>query len=123
MERNIAVIGCGYWGKNLVRNFAELGALHTICDVDPQKLETFESLYPWANTQSDYLQVLQNEEVKGIVIATPAVLHYPMAKEALLAGKDTFVERSHDSKKIADNILQLLSGNTEGLPWYDPKAS
>lgn len=93
VERNIAVVGCGYWGKNLVRNFAELEALHTICDVEPQNLESLKSLYPWVNTETDYLKVLGNEEIKGIVLATPAALHYSMAKEALLADKDTFVEK------------------------------
>lgn len=93
MERNIAVVGCGYWGKNLVRNFAELGALHTICDRDPEKLRRSQSLYPWANTEIDYHQVLRTEEINAIVVATPAVLHYSMAKEALLAGKDVFVEK------------------------------
>ena len=92
-KNSIAVIGCGYWGKNLVRNFAELGALHTICDSDPEKLQGLQSLYPSAKAETDYHHVLQNEEIKGVVIATPAVLHYPMAKEALLAGKDTFVEK------------------------------
>ena len=93
MERNIAVVGCGYWGKNLVRNFAELGALHTICDVDRHNLENLKALYPWVNIKTDYLPVLQNEEIKGVVIATPAGLHYSMAKEALLGGKDTFIEK------------------------------
>jgi len=93
MEKNIAVVGCGYWGKNLTRNFAGLGALHTICDADFQNLENFKSFYPQVNTEADYLQVLQNKEIKGVVLATPAVLHYSMAREALLAGKDTFVEK------------------------------
>ncbi len=44
VPKNIAVIGCGYWGQNLVRNFAELGALHTICDSNPQTLNRFEQL-------------------------------------------------------------------------------
>ncbi|MFC1912767.1 NAD(P)-binding domain-containing protein [Chloroflexota bacterium] len=51
---NIAVIGCGYWGKNLARNFAELGALHTICDTDPKVLEQLASQYPEVNTETDY---------------------------------------------------------------------
>ncbi len=93
MSRNIAVIGCGYWGKNLVRNFAQLGALHTICDSDPEKLEYVKSLYPKANTLIDYHQVLADQNIQGVVIATPAVSHYPMAKEALLSGKDVFVEK------------------------------
>ena len=93
MERNIAVVGCGYWGRNLVRNFAQLGALHTICDADPKTLEQLASNYPEVNTESEYSHVLQNEEIKGIVVATPAIFHYSMGKQALLAGKDTFVEK------------------------------
>jgi UDP-2-acetamido-3-amino-2,3-dideoxy-glucuronate N-acetyltransferase len=93
MERNIAVVGCGYWGKNLVRNFAELGALHTICDAAPEKLEDYRSLNPQLNTEIDYQRVLADKEIQGIVIATPAASHYPMAKEALLSDKDVFVEK------------------------------
>ena len=93
MERNIAVVGCGYWGKNLVRNFADLGALHTICDASPGTLRELSSRYPQVKTEIEYSQVLQDEEIKGIVVSTPAVLHYEMAKEALLAGKDVFMEK------------------------------
>jgi len=93
VKRNIAVVGCGYWGKNLVRNFAELEALHTICDTDLHKLKSLKSIYPRLSTETDYLKVLKNEEIKGVVLATPAVLHYSMAKEAILSGKDVFVEK------------------------------
>ena len=93
MERNIAVIGGGYWGKNLVRNFSELGALHTICDVDASKLDELKTLYPSVNVETDYSRVLRNEAIKGVVIATLPVLHYSMAREALLAGKDVMVEK------------------------------
>ena len=93
MERNIAVVGCGYWGKNLVRNFAELGALHTICDAEPKVLEQLASRYPQVNAETEYRRVLSNDEIKGVVIASPAALHYSMAKEALLGDKDTFVEK------------------------------
>lgn len=93
VERNIAVIGSGYWGKNLVRNFSELGALHTICDIEPEKLEQFKSLYPQVKAESDYHRVFENGEIGGVVIATPAATHYSLAREALLAGKDTLVEK------------------------------
>ena len=93
MEKNIAVAGCGYWGKNIVRNFAELGAIHTVCDVDTNVLTGLKSRYPWLNIETDFSRVLRNKEISGVVIATPAVLHYTMAKQALLAGKDTFVEK------------------------------
>ena len=93
MERNIAVIGCGHWGKNLVRNFAELGALHTICDSSPETLSQFETLYPDVNREKDFKQVLARKEIKGVVISTPAVLHHSMTKQALIANKDVFVEK------------------------------
>jgi len=93
MSKDIAVVGCGYWGRNLVRNFATLGSLHTICDTVPDVLKPFTAIYPDINTESEFRQVLANPEVKGVVIATPAVMHYPMTKEALLAGKDVFVEK------------------------------
>ena len=91
--KNIAVVGGGYWGKNLVRNFAGLGALHTICDIDSSVIESYRAQYPGIKTCSDYRQVLQDAAVKGVVIAAPAVLHHTMAKDALLAGKDVFVEK------------------------------
>ena len=93
MSKNIAVIGCGYWGKNLVRNFAELGVLHTICDADPQKLESLKSLYPNINTEPDYRKALSSRQIQGVVISTPAVTHYSMVKEAILSDKDVFVEK------------------------------
>lgn len=93
MLKNIAVAGCGYWGRNLVRNFAEMGALHTICDTDPKVLEQLTVHYPDISAETEYQQVLNNLEIKGVVIATPAILHYSMARQALLAGKDVFVEK------------------------------
>ncbi len=93
MGKNIAVAGCGYWGKNLVRNFAELGALHTICDIDSARLASLQSLYPEVKTETDFSRLLKNETIQGVVIATLPVMHYQMAKQALLAGKDVLVEK------------------------------
>jgi UDP-2-acetamido-3-amino-2,3-dideoxy-glucuronate N-acetyltransferase len=93
LNRNIAVIGTGFWGQNLVRNFAELGALHTICDSDEAKLERLKSLYPGVIIEPNYQRVLSNQEIEGVVIATPAISHYPVAKEALGSGKDIFIEK------------------------------
>ena len=93
MEKKIAVIGCGYWGKNLVRNFYELNSLHTICDIDENKLEVFKKQYSDLNVCSNYKTILKNPEINAVVISTPAVTHYSLAKEALLANKDIFVEK------------------------------
>jgi UDP-2-acetamido-3-amino-2,3-dideoxy-glucuronate N-acetyltransferase len=91
-SRNVAVIGGGYWGKNLVRNFAELEALHTVCDSDPRVLERYRSL-PGVAVEPDYESVLRNSDVAAVVLASPARAHYAMARAALLAGKDVFVEK------------------------------
>ncbi|MFC2002318.1 Gfo/Idh/MocA family oxidoreductase [Chloroflexota bacterium] len=93
MDRNIAVIGCGYWGKNLVRNFAELGTLHTICDSSAEVLSQLKAGYPDVRQVTDLKPVLTNKEIKGVVISTPAAQHYAMARQALLAGQDVFVEK------------------------------
>ena len=108
--KNIAVVGSGYWGKNLVRNFAELGVLHTICDTDASVIEKYRAQYPDIKTCSDFRQVLQDDAVKGIVIAAPAVLHHSMARAALMAGKDVFVEKPLALKVEDGRELVELAG-------------
>ncbi len=92
-NQKIAVIGSGYWGKNLVRNYNELGALRLICDHNENVLVDFQKQYPEVETCLALNEVLANEAVKGVVIATPAETHYLMAREALLAGKHVYVEK------------------------------
>ena len=93
MKKNIGVIGCGYWGKNLVRNFYELNSLFAICDIDEKSLKSFQEKYPNLNIYTDSKILLENPKVKAVVIASPAVTHFTLAKEALLADKDVFVEK------------------------------
>jgi UDP-2-acetamido-3-amino-2,3-dideoxy-glucuronate N-acetyltransferase len=90
---NVAVVGHGYWGKNLARNFYELGALRTLCDDSPAALEAARAKYPGILFCSSYDELLADAEVAGVVLATPAVRHFEMARRALLAGKDVFVEK------------------------------
>jgi UDP-2-acetamido-3-amino-2,3-dideoxy-glucuronate N-acetyltransferase len=89
----VAVVGVGYWGKNLVRNFNELGALEVLCDADPSAEATCKSRYEGIRFLSDYGKLLADPSVHAIALATPAVTHYEMAKAALLAGKDVLVEK------------------------------
>jgi UDP-2-acetamido-3-amino-2,3-dideoxy-glucuronate N-acetyltransferase len=93
MPLNIAVVGNGYWGKNLVRNFFELGALHTVCDPNPLVEAGVRAIYPQLTYRREYTGVLTDDKIHAVVLATPAVLHFDMAKRALLAGKDVFVEK------------------------------
>ncbi len=93
MDKNIAAVGCGYWGKNLVRNFAHLGTLHTLCDTNVERLQQQVALYSGLNLETDFTKLLRMDVIQGVIISTPAALHYSMTKEALLAGKDVFVEK------------------------------
>lgn len=92
MGPKIAVVGCGYWGKNLVRNFKELGALELICDATNPGLEKANEIAPGVKTVQNFDDVLKSG-VNGVVIATPAVTHFSLAEKALKAGKDVFVEK------------------------------
>src|SRR5260370_15364458 len=89
----IAVVGVGYWGKNLVRNFHDLGALEALCDVDPSAEATCRSRYEGVKFGSDYRKLLSDPSVDAVALATPAVTHYEMAKAGLEAGKDVLVEK------------------------------
>jgi len=92
---NIAVIGSGYWGKNLVRNFHELGSLAAICDKDPRVLTQFEETYPGISTCQELDSLLHDfpAPIDAVAVATPAATHYEVVKQCLLAGKHVFVEK------------------------------
>ncbi len=88
----VAVVGAGYWGKNLVRNFYELGVLEMVCDTDKNKIEQLKKTYPTISFTSCFDDVLSSS-VKGIIISTPASTHYELAKKALSFEKDVFIEK------------------------------
>ncbi len=92
-KQNIAIIGTGYWGKNLVRNFYELGALHTLCDSNETTLNSFQHQYPTIQATTEFDRVLADKEIQGVVIATPAETHASLAMKAIDAGKDILVEK------------------------------
>jgi UDP-2-acetamido-3-amino-2,3-dideoxy-glucuronate N-acetyltransferase len=92
-KANVAVVGVGYWGKNLVRNFHDLGALSVLCDAQQSVEEDYNRRYPGVRFCREFSEVLSNPSVTAVALATPAVTHYEMAKAALNAGKDVFVEK------------------------------
>ena len=89
----IAVVGAGNWGRNLVRNFAGLGSLHCVCDVDPGRLAEAAKLAPGARLTQSFHEILRDPAVNAVAIATPAESHAPLVRASLLAGKDVFVEK------------------------------
>jgi predicted dehydrogenase len=88
----IGVVGCGHWGKNLVRNFFQLGCLDAVCDATPANRERAAQIAPRVSTVADVADLL-TADIDGVVISTPAETHYALAMQALLAGKDVFVEK------------------------------
>lgn len=124
--KNIAVVGTGYWGKNLVRNFHALDALHTICDVNPETVQSFCTQYPGVNGAISFAEVLSMPEIQGVAISTPAPSHAILIREALLAGKDVYVEKplclsEEEGKELVDLAEKhkriLMVGH---LLWYHP---
>jgi UDP-2-acetamido-3-amino-2,3-dideoxy-glucuronate N-acetyltransferase len=93
MPANVAVVGNGYWGKNLVRNFFDLGVLGTVCDESPSVEANIREKYPRVAFCRDYAEVLSDAAIDAVILATPAALHFDMARRAILAGKDVFVEK------------------------------
>ncbi len=89
----VAVVGGGYWGKNLVRNFNQLGALKLICDKNEMILNKFKEDYPSTEVCLAYSEVINRPDIIGVVIATPAETHFNLVREALLAGKHVFAEK------------------------------
>ena len=91
--KNVAVVGLGYWGPNLARNFDELGALGALCELDTSLRERFAARHPSARMYSDYDELLADDSIDAVVIATPVPTHFALAKQALAAGKHALVEK------------------------------
>ena len=104
----IAVVGSGYWGKNLVRNYYELGALRLICDSDNSLLRQLSSKYPGVDTCLTLSDVLTREDIQGVALATPAETHFTLAREVLLAGKNLYVEKPLVlNERDAEELIEL----------------
>jgi UDP-2-acetamido-3-amino-2,3-dideoxy-glucuronate N-acetyltransferase len=91
--KTIAVVGAGYWGNNLVRNYHQLGALRAVCDVSHEVLGATRESYRDVEVTPSFESVLSDQKVQAVVIALPAEYHYEFTERALRAGKDVFVEK------------------------------
>jgi UDP-2-acetamido-3-amino-2,3-dideoxy-glucuronate N-acetyltransferase len=115
-ETKVAVVGVGYWGKNLVRNFYELGALEALCDGEASAKANCETNYAGVKFYSDYSKVLADQSINAVALATPAVAHYEMAKAALLAGKDVLVEKPLAvDVKHGEELVKVAEANNRVL--------
>ncbi len=108
---NTAIVGIGYWGPNLVRNFISTKNMHInkVCDINESRLDFIKSRYPSLNIELDYSAILSDKNIDAVVLATPIETHYEMAKSALLSGKHVFVEKPLTMKSEEAQELKNLS--------------
>jgi predicted dehydrogenase len=94
-QTTIGVIGCGYWGPNLARNFNQLptSRVKYCCDLEERRLKHMKSLYPTVETTNRFQDLIEDPQVDAIAIATPVSTHYPLAKACLEGGKHVLVEK------------------------------
>ncbi|PHS38112.1 MAG: oxidoreductase [Robiginitomaculum sp.] len=108
----IAVVGCGHWGKNLARNFAELGALKVVIDPNPQTAQTHAKMH--GVEAVDMATALADPEISGLVIAAPAELHKDLALQVIAAGKHVYVEKPL-ALSVADGEIMRDAANKAGV--------
>ena len=111
---NVAVIGAGYWGKNLVRNYATAKRcnLKYVCDINENLLKTHERNYPFIETTTDIDSIIHDEKLDAVVIATQVPMHFELARKTLNAGKHTYVEKPLTLKASQSQELVTLANKT-----------
>ncbi len=108
----IAQIGLGYWGANLARNYAELADLAWICDQDVEKVEGLRTRYPSTKFTDRFDDLLEDDSVEAVVVATPVPTHAELAGRALAAGKHVFVEKPMSlTASEAEDLVELAEAN------------
>ncbi len=102
---NIAVIGCGYWGPNLIKNFNQITScnMSMCCDLIESRLERMRKLYPHIRTTKNYMEVLNDPGIDAVAIATPVLTHFDLGRQSLLHGKHVLME-----KPLASSSSQCL---------------
>ncbi len=106
-EKKIAVLGCGLWGRNVVRNFYNLNALGMVCDLDDDNIAKVKADYPNVETTKDFHDILNNDNIMGVVVVTPSHTHFKFVKAMLEAGKHVYVEKpistvAKEARDLAD---------------------
>ena len=122
----VACVGAGYWGRNLVRNFSELGVLRSVCDADAKARAAISKQFPHATCTGRVADIFADRDIQGVVIATPAETHSALVRQALEADKDVLVEKPlcldiQEGRELVDLAERrgriLMVGH---LLWYHP---
>ncbi|MFH1614632.1 MAG: Gfo/Idh/MocA family oxidoreductase, partial [Planctomycetota bacterium] len=115
---NVGVIGCGYWGPNLIRNFIQLSSSNvvSVADLDESRLKHMKELYPSIETTKDYRNIVADTRIDIVAVATPVNSHYKLASEALSAKKHVFVEKPMTASVAeAESLIALAEKNQRKL--------
>lgn len=115
---SIGVIGLGYWGPNLLRNFAENEAaqLRWICDLDEKRLGSMSRRYPMAQTTTDYRAVVNDPTLEAVAVVTPVATHFQIAKDLLRAGKHVLLEKPLAATvREAEELIDIAEQNKRSL--------
>ncbi|MEO6050798.1 MAG: Gfo/Idh/MocA family oxidoreductase [Pyrinomonadaceae bacterium] len=110
----VAVIGAGYWGPNLIRNFLMLDEVETViaCDLDDGRLAKMRKMFHGIETATDHNEVIASEDIDIVVIATPVSTHHEIAKKALLSGKHCFIEKPMTASVAeAEELVEIADRN------------
>ena len=118
----VAIVGCGYWGQNLIRNFAELDEIElaAVSDFDLNALARIKRRHPTVGLRHSFQEVISDPRIDAVVLATPVSTHYPFAKQALLAGKHVLVEKplATSTEHVLDliDIAEQTQAYSDGRP-------
>ena len=113
---NVGVIGAGYWGPNLIRNFQQISRSNVVmvADLNPERLSYIQSLYPAIETTTNYKDLISNAEIDALAIATPVFTHKDFALEAMEQGKHVFIEKPM-AASVADARAMIELSERKGL--------
>ena len=107
-KQRIAVMGCGLWGRNIVRNFYNLEVLDTVCDLDEENLAKVKEQYPNVKTTKDFNDILNNPEITAVAVITPSHTHFKFVKMFLESGRHVYVEKPiSTSAKEAQTLKEI----------------
>lgn len=113
-SRRVCVVGGGYWGKNLIRNFHELGALRAICDSNELLRENYEEKYAGIKFTTSFEEIIRDDKIEAVALASPAITHYRLGLEAIKAGKHLFVEKPL-ALAVADGEEMISAARLKGV--------
>lgn len=110
---NIAQVGCGYWGPNLIRNFSSISKcnLVAVAESSKERKRYIESSFPHINNEYSFKEILENNSINAVILATPAKSHFEQAKKSLIANKHVFVEKPMATKVCEVEELRLIAEN------------